>query len=463
MRLLCECSDGRVVGLLTAIQTDPYSVRGLVCEAFFQCLDALPDTTAFLRAEHSIRDALASFDGDQDRYVKAYVVSRFLDSRTRMTPRAQIIYPAFSVGGPLTLIGVFYSTFNVSRNPRNRETLDYLLGTVTESRNELFERARMFPRNPSTGPWFQQIVHKLELDARSLAYLLVCLGPHGIPAALLSRIRQPSRTWACDGEVVAHNTRIVPFLSDEVRFNAAVDTLQSIGFVKATSALKSAGLHIDLQLAGLVDANLVPWRREAIKLVCHAFPKHESIEGDSYTAQCESLLPCLQYLLSFQLEEGRTQFQIDFLSQAIESCLSSLGFGKPEWKLHAVSCAERLLALFAGRGQEEFEILRARVAVDKARMRQLYGVVTEQDLDVAYPRDNHRSNAFSAELAILRAQVQFDLNNLGRALEETASFDAAFHGSTSTLGTIMSHRVASARKDILRGVAHQSVLSASNS
>ncbi|KAI2643755.1 hypothetical protein GGS21DRAFT_486281 [Xylaria nigripes] len=406
MKLLCQYDDGTTVNLRTAIQKDPYRVRGLVSEAYFQCLVALPDTDAFLRAEHSVRDALLNFDGSEDRFsdIKAYVTSRVLDSRTKLTPRVNIIQTSFNKGGPLGLVGAFHATFNVSRNPRSRETLVYLLGTNSESQNELFERARTFPRHPSTGPWFQQIIDRLEPDAQSIACLLVSLGspPHDIPPALFARIRQPSCTWGIDGEIVRHVADLEHLLGDEDRFSSALHTLQFIGLVKST-----VGLRVDQQLAGLIDNNLRQWHK--------------------------------------------TSPTVTFLSQAIEACLSSLEIGELGWKMQAISHAEHLLSLFAGREPGEFEILRARVAVHKARLKVTQScVVTEQDLNINYPCDNHRSHAFSAELAIVKAHVQIDLHNLTQALQEICSFDAAFNGSTSTLSNIMSDRVALLRGSILR-------------
>ncbi|KAI0550173.1 hypothetical protein F4679DRAFT_544212 [Xylaria curta] len=453
MRLLCEYDDGTVVGLPTAIQRDPCRVRGLVSEAFFQCLSTLPDTDAFVRAEHSFRDALVSFEGSQDRYVKAYVVSRGLDARTKTTPRASIIQSSFIIGGPLALIATFYATFNVSRNPRSRETLDYLLQSSTGTRDELFERARTFPCHPSTSPWFQHIIDKLEPDVQSLAYLLVSFGshPHGVPAALFKRFRRPSCTWDRDGQIVTYDVEVAPFLRNEAWFSSALQTLQSIGLLKST-----VGIYVDQQLVSLLDPQkLASWRGKAARVVCHAFPKHSSIEPDSYKQECELLLPVLQHVLSDPFE-GIDRLQISFLSQAIEACLSSLDFGELSWKLKAIVYTEHLLSLFAGREPKELEILRARVAVNKLRVRQVYewGAVTEQELQITFPRDNHRSSAFSAELTLLKAQVQIDVNNLDRALQEISSFDVTFDGLTSPLGTIMKDRVTLVRGSIFRFGGH---------
>ncbi|KAI1288767.1 hypothetical protein F5Y03DRAFT_379243 [Xylaria venustula] len=452
MKLLCEYNDGTTASLCTALQKDPYKVRGLVIEAFFECLAILPDTSSFLRTEHSVRDALVDFEGNEDRSVKPYIVSRFLDSRIKTTPRATVIQSSFVVGGPLTLIGIFYATSNISRNMRNREALQYLLESSTESRNELFERARTFPRHLSTGLWFQQIFDNLEIDAQSLAYFLISLGPHplGVPDALFKRIRQPSLSWGRDGEIVTHHLEPPRFLNDESRFNNALRTLQSIGLIRT-----AFGIHIDQQLATLIGKNLAQSRVVAAKVICHTFPKHQQIEQNNYAEHCKLLLPYLQHVFSFPLKE-LLYLQLEFFYQAIEACLSSLNFGGTNWRSQAIAHLEDLLSLFASNKETEFEELRARVTVAKVHVRQYseQAIQFRQDLNISFPCNSHRSKAFSAELAILKAKVQMDLDNVDQALQEIASFDASFNGSTSTLGGIMGKRVTLVRGTILRFRGH---------
>ncbi|KAI0399061.1 hypothetical protein F4802DRAFT_591150 [Xylaria palmicola] len=452
MRLLCEYSDGTTVSLPTALQKNPYEVRGLVTEAFFQCLAALPDTSAFLRTEHAIRDAISTFEGTEDRYIKPYVTSRFLDARTRTT-RASIIQSSFSQGGPIALIGTFYATFNASRNVRSREALEYLLEASEESRDELFRRASAFPLHSSTTFWFQKIVDRLESDARSLAYFLASLGPtNSVPNIIFTRMRQPSLTWGIDGEIVMHYPDIAPFLSDESRFASALEALQWIGLVRSNTVGGANGIHVDQGLAPLICDTLVQWRTTAAKVICYVFPKHPSIEPERYTQQCKVLLPFLQHSLSSPFD-GISHLQTAFLFQAIEACLSSLDFGEHNWKLQAISKSEHLLSYFAGREQEEYQVLQARVAIAKAYIRQQGAeqiAEAGQGLNIIFLCDNPRSHAFSAELVLLRAQAQIDLNNLEQALQEASSFNAPFRGSLSTLGTIMDNRIKAIRGTILR-------------
>ncbi|KAI0976375.1 hypothetical protein F4678DRAFT_416841 [Xylaria arbuscula] len=450
MRLLCEYSDGTTVSLPTAIQRDPYKVRGLVSEAFFHCLAALPDTSAFLRAEHSIRDTLISFDGSDDRYIKPYITSRFLDSRTKTTPRASIIQASFLIGGPLALIGTFHATSNASRNTRNRETLDYLLETGPESHNDLFERARTFPRHASIGPWFQQIINKLDIDTKFLAYFLSALGPHmaNVPNVLFTRTRQPSYTFDENGEIVTCQQEIASVLSDESRFNSAIQTLRSLKFLKS-----SVGIHIDQQLAALISTDPAPWHITAAKVICYIFPKHQSIEPVNYVQDCNSLLPYLQHTFLYPFQ-GISHLHTNFLFQAIESFLSSLHYSNLDWNLKAILYAENLLSLFKGREQKDFEILTARVAVAKARTMRYSEPVTGsgKDLNITFLCDNYRSRAYSAELAILKAEVQIDLNNYDQALVEISDFEAL--KSESTLGSFMSDRVKLLRGTVLRFSGH---------
>ncbi|KAI0465950.1 hypothetical protein F4859DRAFT_342771 [Xylaria cf. heliscus] len=440
MRLLCQYSDGTTVSLPVALQKDPYKVRGLVSAAFFHCLTALPDTSAFVRAEHAVRDALVDFNGDKDRYVKSYVVSRGLDSRTKTTPRASVIHSSFLIGEPLALVGLFYATSDVSRNARNRETLDYFLACPEESRKEMFERASLFPRRPSVRQWFQRIFDKLDGDAQSLAYFLLAVGAnrHVVLDLLIKRARQPSSTWDQDGEITMMSPELEPYLSEDSRFDAALRNLKMIGLLKATP-----DIHINQALATLLSDKLTPWREKATKIVCHAFPKHRSIEPNTYVEQCELLLPCLQHVLSHPVEDIAHP-QISFLSQAIRACLSSLCFGDIDWKIRAFTCAQHMLTMFAGKEQREFEILAARLVIHKASTSRDIGGL---GLDLASFRDDHRYNALVAELAILKAQSQIDLTDYEKASLEIFSFDASQDIGTSTLSCIINDRVA-----LLRGI-----------
>ncbi|KAI0434744.1 hypothetical protein F5Y09DRAFT_337411 [Xylaria sp. FL1042] len=357
MRLRCEYDDGTILSVSAALQKDPYPVRGLVSEAYFDCLAVLPDTNAFVQAEHAVRDALLAFDADQDRYIKPYVMARYLESRMKTTPRANVIQSSFLVGGPLALVGFFHATSNASRNARTHDTLAYFRDCREESRTEMFRRARLFSYQPSAGPWFRQIFDRLNnYHAKALAYLLLAIGPsqHAVLDLLLRRARRPHK-----------DTR-----------NRAIDDLQSIGLLKANPGI----IDIDQSLAAFVGGpgpGGLTWWVKAAQVICHAFPKHPLIEPDN-------------------------------------------------------------------REQTEYKILSARLAIQKALT--LRGI-DRLDLNFASFDDDNRVIEIAAELAILKARFQIDLNSHEKAEEEILSFPDM---CTSTLGRITNDQVALERGIIAR-------------
>ncbi|KAI0389047.1 hypothetical protein F5Y17DRAFT_450481 [Xylariaceae sp. FL0594] len=209
------------------------------------------------------------------------------------------MHSSFQIGGPLALIGTFYSTSDTARNVQNRKALEFLQAAANESRSELFKRAGTFPVHSSAKVWYQRILGKLNQGVQSLAYLLLCLGvhPQGISSALLMRARQPSRTWNLDGDALQIQPELEPYVGDEARFESAIHELKSIGLLRS-----GPGIHVDPNVGALVDGeHLGALRGKAAKLVCHAYPKHRALESHRYLELCELLAPYLQHTLSYPL------------------------------------------------------------------------------------------------------------------------------------------------------------------
>lgn len=177
MRLACICDNGDTLDVGVALQQEPYDVRGLLADALFQCQQHLVDTLDLLHAERAVRDALLSFQGNQEKYVRAYVLTRTLDPRTQQTPRAPLLYSTFNHGGPVALAGLFYATFDAHRNLHSREILDFLLHRASEqSKVQLAKRSGLFPCNPAMRSWLLRILEKLEPGQQEIACVIRCLG-----------------------------------------------------------------------------------------------------------------------------------------------------------------------------------------------------------------------------------------------------------------------------------------------
>lgn len=80
MRLVCVRDDGDTIDVESALQQEPYITRGLLASALFHVnREMLPDILDFLNAKRALRNALGLFNGNQEKYVKSYVLVRTLN------------------------------------------------------------------------------------------------------------------------------------------------------------------------------------------------------------------------------------------------------------------------------------------------------------------------------------------------------------------------------------------------
>ncbi|KAK8035692.1 hypothetical protein PG991_001765 [Apiospora marii] len=230
----------------------------------------------YVRAEQAIRTALSDFRADQDRWVKTYILTRVLESRVQKSSRADLVHLAFHLGGPIVLAGIYHATNDSHRNVRNRETLEFLLQAPQGTLQELFGRANRFPCNTSMGGWLRRIMAKLPLDAKDLACLIVALGVADIPQCLFTRAREPTSTWGSNGEVSPVATSVTLMVRNEERFGEALRALESVRLITVTDQ----SIEVNSRFKELLGdwGQDAKWKSEAVRLVCHAFPKSAIIE-----------------------------------------------------------------------------------------------------------------------------------------------------------------------------------------
>ncbi|KAI1086043.1 hypothetical protein F5B19DRAFT_480643 [Rostrohypoxylon terebratum] len=468
MRLAFIDDNGDTVELETAIRRQPYAVRGLLTDAIFFCQrEVLSDSLDFFKAEHAIRDALENFNGDQEKFVRGYVLSRILDERVKETPRAYLISSAFKYGGPLAVIGVFYATLNVKRTQRSRETLEYLVHESSiESKIELLKRAKTFPCNPSIAPWLSRILDNLDINTQALACLLRCLGTHNIPRSIFDLSQQSSKTWNADGEVVELPPRLASVVTDTSLCMIALSELELVGLITTTPESISLETRVSELLCDRLESQLR--RAEAVNIISHVFPKHSGIDAERYLPQCELFLPQLRWVCSCFDDASMISLcaQAPYRFQLVEALLSSSELGGYRWKIKSLSLAENLLLAVETRDTLTVETLRARVKVRQASISHAYsdGCSTAQ---IACPLFDHRSNAFSADLALLRAKSHINYNVLQSAIETLRSFNPGLHGKVSTLERLQQNRIDTCRARIylLEGqfhMAHDILLASRN-
>ncbi|CAJ2505637.1 Uu.00g130310.m01.CDS01 [Anthostomella pinea] len=445
MQLACICDNGGTLDIATAMQQQPYAVRGLLADAFFQCQQYIPDTLDFLQAERAVRDALLAFQGNQENYSRAYVLKRTLDARTLETPRADLIHSSFSRGGPVALAGIFYATFDAHRNLRSREVLDFLLNRASdESRLQLIMRASTFPCNRSMSGWLTRILDRLEPKCQNLASIIRCLGPT-MSTSIIRRAREPSLTWGTNGEPVGVEPRLHSSIANIEQFNEALARLEYVGFVRRLEGR----ITMDPCTADLLRERFEQkgWIVEACRIVAHAFPKYYGLEPASYMDQCESLQPQVENLFSY-LGDLQIATLVDqtCLVQLIETCLSTSYFRDKPWKSKAISIASDAVSVVNHAVERGFLV--AMLDVRRSELAHLYQEPSRQN--APFPVVDHRSHAFSVENSLLQARECICLNALASAWEHLASFDPSWHGRVSSLGGVQSGRVSLMQARILR-------------
>ncbi|KAI1382549.1 uncharacterized protein F4822DRAFT_423507 [Hypoxylon trugodes] len=448
MRLACIDRQGNANELSAMLQQQPYDARDLVADAVFQCQRSLSDYLDYLQTESAVRNAMIHFQGEQEKYARAYVLSRTLDHRTQKTARADLIYLAFYHGGPLALVGIFYATIDAHRNPRSREVLDYLLNTASdETKLRLIARVGTFPCNPSIGTWLLKLLEKLEPSVQQFACILRCLSTSEVPKELFYRARAPSLTWGADGEATGTNLPVILPVTEESKFANAVARLEHIGFVHVSEH----ALGLNARIAELLHGHLEQaiFVAEAFKVVTHGFPKYPELESNSYLEQCETFLPILQnasaYLINMQ---AATLVDNASVTQLVEAYLSASNFGDKPWKQKAIAIATKAAQNLADSPSKTLFAAVLRVRQDS--LAHLYQDASQGQGPIIFPIVDHRSNGLSAQLAILEARKCISFNALASASEYLAKYQPSLYGPPSSLEMMQNKQVTLMRSRILR-------------
>ncbi|KAI0190550.1 hypothetical protein F4808DRAFT_401972 [Astrocystis sublimbata] len=449
MHLLFTVENGETVDVRTAIQRHPYETRSLLTDALLFCCqeDILGDTLGTLHVEQSLRRELASFDGDQDKHVRGYMISGRLDPRMQASPRAGLLALALQVGGPLALIAVFYATHDAHRNLANRRTLDLLWDDIQEpSRQDLFRRAGQFAVHPSFHRWYNKLLVK-DLDSLGVACLLHCLGVECVPRIIFARCSTDSmrKTWGIDGQVQYHPPDITPVIESGETFQATLQKLESLGFIKVT--LDS--ITIDRRLADLLDQRpeILAWKVRATQLLVHVLPIHPDLELQNYTVLHKTMLPLLSHILSHLQEPDVLsvlgQSAGPGLHEAAELCIATSYFSDRDWRDRALATAGHIIQAHeqAHPHSQINAVFRARLATREAccaLSRNLAVPAREGDRLPTFLRDTPWANAFVADIALLQACRCVQLSDLESAHQALATFEPC---SNSKLESIQLKRV----------------------
>ena len=138
---------------------------------------------------------------------------------------------------------------------------------------------------------FEQVESKSE-DARKLMLLFCYLDAANIPEAMLDRACSLQKRWSREGDVTEEapsasgiDENLIRMVKDELRFDDAVEMLKSFSFIYVNedghTGLRKFSIHPLVQYCASqrVSVNVQDyWRKQAIALICHAFPRDEILE-----------------------------------------------------------------------------------------------------------------------------------------------------------------------------------------
>ena len=138
---------------------------------------------------------------------------------------------------------------------------------------------------------FEQ-VERNSVDARNLLLLFCYLDATKIPEAMLDRACSLQKRWSHGAEVTEEppsasgvDEDLIQTVKDELRFDDAIEMLKSFSLIYVNedehTGLRIFSIHPLVQYCA---SQRVPvavqnyWRKQAIALVCHAFPSDEVLE-----------------------------------------------------------------------------------------------------------------------------------------------------------------------------------------
>ncbi|KAI1361368.1 hypothetical protein F5Y08DRAFT_330897 [Xylaria arbuscula] len=450
MSIAYICDDGKARSIREAMKHEPLRVRGLLFDALLEpCLQELPDTLEMLRLESAFRRAFANFK-EEERMVKSYLLTRWLQSHVPGTYRGSLIPLALHIGGPCALASLFYATIDSHRNVENAKLLKLLEENVTqESREDLFRRANAFPPSPSFDRWLGKLLQKADSNTISLVRILSCLGTPEVPRIIFDRMHFPARRWGLDGQVYLSASQLAYLIRDPIHLEKALQFAETMGWATVTSDK----IHVNQRLTRVLldHPDIHQWKASAVQLLLHALPTHVGLDPENYNTLHETMLPqtkhVIPYLKEFHVTPYLSVRPDPGLREAIELCLATSYFSDHEWKQKALSIGRDLLDTLIKVKTQPNEALAQRFKFRELRYSMLRTAASTfdgaQNLELPHP-DTAAANAWSADLILLQAHDCMKFNLFESATRKLAQYSPVFRSDLE--------RFQEARIDAARGV-----------
>lgn len=165
------------------------------------------------------------------------------------------------------------------------------------------------------------------------------------------------------------------------------------------------------------------------------------LTAPSYKLQCTTLLPQLEhvcthlddpYVMSFCGQESQ-------VTQVTEVFLSASHFGDHSWKTKCISLASQTLTNSVTRHSQENLVLEARVRTRQALISHAYESGSYEE--IPWPYIDHRSNAFSADAVLLKAESCIRFYAPLSAHKALESYNPFVYGSISTFEKLQAEEV----------------------
>ncbi|KAF2121628.1 hypothetical protein BDV96DRAFT_641014 [Lophiotrema nucula] len=284
---------------------------------------------------------------------------------------------------------------------------------------------------------FKQVEKELSVAA-NLLLLMSFLEPMDIPESMLRRGTSSKRIWNTSGEVTELSakdagllTGIVDLIQDPMSFNQAINRLLAFSLIKPHNAGKRGrvfSVHPLVQYCATQRVSTVQqkrWSKQAILLVCQAFPFNTHIDEGFGDKGREMLAHLPRVLAEYDSLSPDNRFNAANKRHLSIMLLSSTKFSDTRWKIEAVSRAKELVLgdqdvfLRAWVATAESTILRSQGKLDQSmsaledhvRNTTLPGLTENLESDA-------RFNSQRGELILSFAETKFREGDAKSAREE---------------------------------------------
>lgn len=291
-------------------------------------------------------------------------------------------------------------------------------------------------------------ITKLHPDSRDLMGILAFLDENNITDTLLERAHSFKRTWASSGDIHFQPPGVHPVFADEQRALATFQSLQSATLVVKFGPSRYSMADCLRREIQLTDSTI--WKFEALRMVLHTFPEHRQHDPVLYAKVARDLLPQLDRVLPYLLEEAvYRRLEPLQIAQIVDVCLSASNFRDVVWKERVLKTAETLLR------PEDPNSLRiklrqialARISQKAATVQLLHDL---ERLSGRFDTTDNKSNAHLGEMVILRARLLIDLKNHQEALFVLGNFKPWDHKKVSQMEQIVLNDISSIQGEICR-------------